>query len=62
MGCSSVFMTGSGSTIIGIAPNQEKVIDIVKKLNQQGIHSQWSKTIFNVDVNSSVGIEGGGKP
>ena len=28
-------MTGSGSSIIGVAPNQEKAVDIVKRLNQK---------------------------
>jgi 4-diphosphocytidyl-2-C-methyl-D-erythritol kinase len=59
MGCSSVFMTGSGSTIIGIAPNQEKAVDIVKELKQKGIHSRWSTTILKDDSNPKVVLEGG---
>ena len=62
MGCSSVFMTGSGSSIIGVAPNQEKAVDIVKRLNQKGIHSRWSTTIYKVDSNPIIVKEGGEEP
>lgn len=61
MGCSSVFMTGSGSTIIGVVPNQEKAIDVVERLNQKGIQSRWSTTLLKIDRNPTIGKEGGGK-
>jgi len=59
MGCSSVFMTGSGSTIIGIVPSQKKAIDVVKKLHQRGINSRWTTTVVKIDNNLIINKVGG---
>ena len=40
LGCLSAFMTGSGSTIVGITESQEQAAEIQQKLNYKTIIAQ----------------------
>jgi len=60
LGCSKVFMTGSGSTIIGTAPNRVTAVEIVDRLRQKGMNTIWSTTATRYD-NDFLVCSGGGE-
>jgi len=45
LGCQKAFMTGSGSTLVGIVESAEKGKEIVEKLGQKGIKATLTSTL-----------------